>query len=86
MGLRQVPDELADLVAKLRSIDGLIVRGKSQSTFYVGSRPFLHFHDGPGGLEADVRFSGPNFERVPVNTKAEQTRLLKSVRSHLVAK
>ncbi len=83
MGLREVPEELTDFIAVLRATEGLRTKGKSQSTFYIGSKPFLHFHDGSGGLEADVRFSGSHFVRVPVNTPAEQAELLQRVEGHL---
>jgi hypothetical protein len=83
MGLREVPKQLDKLVDALRATEGLTPKGKSQATFYIGSKPFLHFHDGPDGLVADVRFDGHAFERVPVDTHAQRVALLKRVHNHL---
>jgi hypothetical protein len=44
----------------------------------VKSRAFLHFHEDPAGLFADVR-TAPVWERCPVNTRAEQKSLLAKV-------
>jgi hypothetical protein len=82
VGLREVPGQLTKLVDALRATDGLTVKGKSQSTFYIGTKPFLHFHDGPGGLEADVKWAD-RFVREPVETHAQRVALLKRVHAHL---
>ena len=74
-------DELDDLLVGLRGVDGL--REKSRGVFYRGSRAFLHFHEDPSGLYADVRLDGAEFERMRVATKAEQKRLLSRVRAAL---
>jgi hypothetical protein len=70
-------DELDDVVRELRAVDGL--REKSRGVFYRGSRAFLHFHEDPSGLYADVRVDA-DFERMRVTTKAERKRLLSVVR------
>jgi hypothetical protein len=46
------------------------------------SRAFLHFHEDPAGLFADVRLTG-GFDRFAVNTAAERTSLLKRVKAFL---
>ena len=71
-------DELDDVVRELRAVDGL--REKSRGVFYRGSRAFLHFHEDPTGLYADVRVDA-DFERMRVTTKAERKRLLSVVRA-----
>jgi hypothetical protein len=71
-------DELDDVLRELRGVDGL--KEKSRGVFYRGSRAFLHFHEDPTGLYADVRF-GAEFERMRVTTKAERKRLLSAVRA-----
>jgi hypothetical protein len=71
-------DELDDVVSELRGVDGL--KEKSRGVFYRGSRAFLHFHEDPSGLYADVRL-GADFERMRVTTKAERKRLLSVVRA-----
>jgi hypothetical protein len=70
-------DELEDLLRALRAIDGL--REKKRGVFYRGSRAFLHFHEDPGGLYADVRVDA-DVERFRVTTKAEHKRLVSLVR------
>jgi len=74
-------DELDDLLADLRGVDGLTE--KTRGAFYRGSRAFLHFHEDPSGLYADVRIEGAEFERMRVSTKAERKRLLARVRKAL---
>jgi hypothetical protein len=70
-------DELQPLLSELRIVPGL--REKSRGTFYRGSKAFIHFHEDPGGLFADVRF-GAEFERVCVTTPQEQEQLLRRIR------
>ena len=79
-----MPRELAKLVEALQQTPQLTAKGKSGSTFYLGSKPFLHFHDGPNGLEADVKWDR-EFVREPVETHVQRVALLKRVRAHLSA-
>jgi len=71
-------DQLEPLLVALRELPGL--REKSRGTFYRGSRAFLHFHEDPAGLFADVRFEA-EFERFRVSTAKERDRLLRRVRA-----
>jgi hypothetical protein len=71
-------DQLDDLLRELRGVDGL--KEKKRGVFYRGSRAFLHFHEDPSGLYADVRIDA-EFERVRVTTKAERKRLLSVARA-----
>ena len=71
-------DELEDLLSRLRAIPGL--KEKSRGTFYRGSRAFLHFHEDPAGLFADIRMSD-DFERVRVSTRAERAALVRQVKA-----
>jgi len=71
-------DELDDLLLELRRVDGLIE--KKRGVFSRGSRAFLHFHEDPSGLYADIRIDG-EFERMRVTTKAERKRLLSVARA-----
>ena len=70
-------DDLEPLLAQLRAIDGL--REKSRGVFYRGSVAWLHFHEDPAGLFADVKVDG-TFQRLPVNTAAERKRLVQAAR------
>ena len=81
-GMRHItPERLADLeplLRQLRQVAGLIER--KPGVFYRRSRAFLHFHEDPAGLFADVRFAH-EFDRHRVSTAREQAALLEKVRS-----
>ena len=76
------PDDLVrveSLLAALRTVPGLVER--TPGCFYRRSKGFLHFHDDPAGLHADVRvLPDEDFTRVHVETRAEQAALLRQVR------
>lgn len=62
-------DRLEPLLAELRGVPGLAE--KTRGVFYRKGRAFLHFHEDPKGLFADVRNEdGGDFERIEV-TAAE---------------
>jgi hypothetical protein len=48
---------------------------KNRGVFYVRSTAFLHFHEDPSGLHADVRL-GSEFSRFRVETEEERDELL----------
>ncbi len=73
-------DSLEELLTSLRSVAGL--RERSRGVFYFRSKPFLHFHDDPAGLFADLKV-GTDFQRMPVNSDLERALLLKPVRQQL---
>jgi hypothetical protein len=66
-------DELEPFLERLRAVPGLVE--KSRGVFYVRSKAFLHFHEDPSGLHADVRL-GPEFSRFRVETAEERDELL----------
>jgi hypothetical protein len=68
---------LEPLLAALRELPTL--QEKSRGVFYRGSRAFIHLHEDPLGLFADVRV-GTDFERVRVTTVKEQRQLLQRIR------
>jgi hypothetical protein len=55
---------------------------RTLGVFYRGSRAFLHFHEDPAGLFADIRVSA-DWERLPVNTASERRALVARVASAL---
>jgi hypothetical protein len=71
-------DRLEPLLEELRSISGLVER--KRGLYYRNSRAFLHFHEDPSGLYADVRV-GEDFERYRVETAQERSTLLAIVKS-----
>jgi hypothetical protein len=70
-------DSLKTLLGSLRGVPGMVER--KPGIFYVKSSAYLHFHEDPAGIFADVKLSGDGFDRFPVNTKKEQETLLKIV-------
>jgi hypothetical protein len=66
-------DELEPFLERLRAVPGLVE--KKRGVFYVRSKAFLHFHEDPSGLHADVRL-GPEFTRVRAETAEERDALL----------
>jgi len=69
-------DELEPMLARLRRLDGLVE--KQRGVFYRRSRAFLHFHEDPSGLHADVRLT-TEFERLRVQTQDEQEALIADI-------
>jgi len=65
------------MLDQLRSVPCLTE--KSRGVFYQKSKAFLHFHEDPSGLYADVRLHD-DFERVRVETDAERRALVARIR------
>jgi len=72
---------LEPLLTAVRSIPSLVER--RPGTFYFRSAAFLHFHEDPAGLFADVKLDLLTFERLPANAEEEHEALLRSVRGAL---
>jgi hypothetical protein len=73
-------DRLEPLLGRLRGLDGL--RERKRGVFYRGSGAFLHFHDDPAGIFADLKLEGV-FQRFRVSTARGRQQLLSRVRSAL---
>ena len=72
-------NELEPLLKDLRTLPGL--KEKTRGVFYRNSKAFLHFHEDPDGLFADLRFAGEgDFERFRVATQIERKRFMSLVR------
>jgi len=69
-------DELEPMLARLRRLDGLVE--KKRGVFYRRSKAFLHFHEDPSGLHADVRLA-TEFERFRVQTQDEQDAVIDAI-------
>jgi hypothetical protein len=70
------PDTLAriaPLLGELRSRS--VLRERRPGVFELKSRAFLHFHDDPAGVFADVRLA-EGFVRLPVTSRSQQADLL----------
>jgi hypothetical protein len=67
---------LAPLLEELRT--RTVLRERRPGVFELKSRAFLHFHDDPSGLFADVRLAD-GFLRLPVTSSAEQADFLERI-------
>ena len=80
------PAAMAELAALLVQIRALGTGGQRAALverrpgiFYRRGQAFLHFHEDPAGLFADLRAGGAEFVRWAVNTLAQQAELLAAV-------
>ena len=73
-------DRLDDLLSRLRKQNGLTER--KRGVFYKGSAAFLHFHEDPAGLFADVRTDSA-WVRLAVNTRLQQRELAAKIKAAL---
>jgi hypothetical protein len=71
-------DRLEPLLLELRDVAGLVE--KKRGVFYRKSAAFLHFHEDPTGLYADVRLR-EGFDRHRVETESERSKVLALIRS-----
>ena len=62
-------EALSDLLKSLRSRTALIER--RPGIFYVSGKAFLHFHEDPAGLFADLRLAN-DWHRFPVNRRTRR--------------
>ena len=73
------PDTLARIPGLLDELRArTVLQEKRPGVFYLKSRAFLHFHDDPSGVFADVRLAG-EFVRLCVTTLSEQSDLLERI-------
>jgi hypothetical protein len=69
--------QLAKLLDALRQRPQL--REPRPGTFYLKSKAFLHFHEDPAGIFADVKLDFVEFTRLPATTRGQQRALLQRV-------
>ena len=75
-------DRLEDLLGELRALPAIVE--KKRGVFYLKGRAFLHFHEDPKGLFADLReAAGADFERLDVTDPAGRAALLALARQRL---
>jgi hypothetical protein len=75
-------DALEPLLAELRALG--VLTEKSRGTFYRKGRAFLHFHEDPSGLFADLRAAdGLDWERIDVTEAGGRAVLLEAARTRL---
>ncbi len=73
-------DCIAPLLAVLRGYSAL--REVRPTVFHLNGRDFIHFHEAPDGIFADVRLSKGQV-RMSVSTQAEQSELLERIEDAL---
>jgi hypothetical protein len=66
-------DSLEHLLVEARKYTAL--RERKRGAFYMRSVGILHFHEDPAGIFADLKVDG-EWQRLPVNTKAEERSLM----------
>jgi hypothetical protein len=75
-------DALEPLLAELRGLPGL--KERTRGAFYAKSRAFLHFHEDPKGLFADIRdAAGKDFQRLDVTLVTARTALVALAKARL---
>lgn len=78
-------DELEGLLAQIRTLPGL--KEKARGVFYWKSRAFLHFHEDPKGIFADLRDAGGHdFDRFDVTRPTDHAGLLEAAAARLGAR
>ncbi|WP_374570408.1 hypothetical protein [Phenylobacterium sp.] len=78
----QALDQLEPLLAQVRALGGL--KEASRGVFYRKGRAFLHFHEDPAGLFADLRGAAdPDFVRMEVTEAAGRAALIAAVSERL---
>jgi hypothetical protein len=71
------------MLIELRRLDG--IRERKPGIFYVKSSAFIHFHEDPAGIFADVR-RDREWLRLRVNTSSERRQLVRLAREVLGSK
>ena len=61
------------------------LRERKRGAFYRGGQAWLHFHEGPAGLFADLKVAGA-WVRLAINTSAERKVLLDRLAETLAAR
>ncbi len=67
---------ISPLLEELRARS--VLRERRPGVFYLKSRAYLHFHDDPSGIFADVRLAD-EFVRLPVTSSSQQSDLLEQI-------
>jgi hypothetical protein len=80
---RDTLGRLMPLLIELRKRAAL--REKAAGVFYLKSKVFLHFHDDPAGIFADVKLDLKTYSRVRATTITEQKTLLRRIDKSLVS-
>jgi len=75
--------QLEPLLQRLRALPALTER--KPGIFYRGASAFLHFHEDPAGVFADVKLDGKSFSRFKLDSAPDHEELLAKVSALLSA-
>jgi hypothetical protein len=70
-------DSIETILAAVRALPGL--KERKRGAFYRKSSGFIHFHEDPSGMFADLK-SGGDFVRFPINSPSEISSFLREAR------
>jgi hypothetical protein len=71
------------MLEQLRALPG--IKERSRGVFYRKSQAFLHFHEDPKGLFADLRdAAGKDFDRFDVTSETGRAALVAAARTRLL--
>ena len=69
--------QIDGLLSQLRTLPGL--KEKAAGTFYRGGAAFLHFHEDPAGIFADMKVDG-DWLRCAINSEKARAKLVRDAR------
>jgi hypothetical protein len=75
--------KIMPLLVELRKRAAL--REKAAGVFCLKSKAYLHFHDDPAGIFADVKLDLKTYSRIRATTKPEQKALLRRIDKSLAS-
>jgi hypothetical protein len=73
---------LAPLLDAVRAVAGQTLNERKPGTFYRRREAFLHFHEDPAGLFADLKVEG-QWQRTAVDTAGGDAALMRALRRAL---
>ena len=79
-GLDRIEDLLTSIRSSIRKIETDGLKEKKRGIWYRKSEAFLHFHEDPAGIFADLKHEDGSFHRFAVNTAAERASFLEKLR------
>ena len=72
-------DRIDALLESVRGVDAPGLKEKKRGVWYRKSKAFLHFHEDPAGIFADLKHDDGIFQRFPVNTAKQRASFLKTL-------
>ncbi len=73
-------DRIEPLLQSIRKLNAEGLKEKKRGVWYRKSKAFLHFHEDPAGIFADLKHDDGIFHRFPTHTAKECTTLVNKIR------